>query len=340
MNPCNQNYVINPNYHYYSCVRHIVKRKTLAIQKEKTREHTSRPISEAITRIYKHMNNFEDQHNSSYDLVVNMSRKAHFNALDETDTSEDYDKGFFRLASHSGDYDKAWCNNWSSTPSPDADYAKVQAISNQIMTTVPEEEIYSKQRLDPESIYADINRSGSEKEEEVTPNMRSTGSSTHIRVVNESVKIGGNGGMNQRDKQTCAEGNSETITLEKKESKNDKHDISERKTQGERLINDKFAEVCLKRGRDPLVIVAGNKDINSNQSNNKNMKVRRSKLKRGSKAGNISSGDVACNFPAKRGENENTNDVSISTTEAGKMVDEETAILIENLNNISSKTKL
>ena len=111
-------------------------------------EAVRRPNSEGIAHIY--INRDLSNQNDTYEGSTNKTQKTDARMRNEQQTVQDNDMAVSRSAkSHSGDYDLAWPGTiWSTkVASPDVDYAHVKMMNKQTMDTLPEEEIYSKQKL-------------------------------------------------------------------------------------------------------------------------------------------------------------------------------------------------
>ena len=117
-------------------------------EKDTGQEPVRRPYSEAIERIY--INRDLSSQSTTYEVVTKKTQKADASMRNVQQTMQDYDMAISRSATgHYGDYDLAWPGtSWATTvTSPDVDYAYVEMINKQTMDNVPEEEIYSKQKL-------------------------------------------------------------------------------------------------------------------------------------------------------------------------------------------------
>ncbi|XP_062603895.1 uncharacterized protein LOC134265691 isoform X2 [Saccostrea cucullata] len=141
----------------YWCVKYKVKNKLQSTRKGEIQEISCRPITEAMARIYRNMN-FDG--NSNYDLVSNRKNATKTYIFYKEIDSAHYDKGFFRLITESGNYDSAWSNICSTQVTHDVEYDLVRNVGN---LKVPEEEIYSKQILDPEDFNTQPETSAKEK---------------------------------------------------------------------------------------------------------------------------------------------------------------------------------
>nr|XP_022337879.1 uncharacterized protein LOC111133645 isoform X2 [Crassostrea virginica]XP_022337880.1 uncharacterized protein LOC111133645 isoform X2 [Crassostrea virginica] len=130
------------------CVRCLTRRQLLSRKNDVGQLAVRRPNSEAIEHIY--INRDLSNENDTYEVSTNKTQKADASMRNEQQTMQDNDMAVSRSAkSHSGDYDLAWPGtSWSTTvASPDVDYTHVEMLNKQTMDTVPEEEIYSKQKL-------------------------------------------------------------------------------------------------------------------------------------------------------------------------------------------------
>ena len=132
----------------YSCVRCQTRKQPLTREKDRVQEPILRPSSEHIERIY--INRDLSSQNTTYEVATNRTQKADASMRNVQQTMQDNDMAVSRSANgHYGDYDLAWPGtSWATTvTSPDVDYAHEEMINKQTMDTVPEEEIYSKQKL-------------------------------------------------------------------------------------------------------------------------------------------------------------------------------------------------
>ena len=117
-------------------------------EKDTGQEPALLPYSESIERIY--INRVLSNQNTPYEVETYKTQKADASIRNVQQTMQDNDMAVSRSAkSHSGDYDLAWPGTgWSTTvTSPDVDYTYEEMMNKQTVETVPEEEIYSKQKI-------------------------------------------------------------------------------------------------------------------------------------------------------------------------------------------------
>ena len=133
---------------YYCCVRCQTRIESLSREKDIGQEPVRRPYSEPIEHIFINQN--LSSQNDTCEVVTLYTKRTDARLSLVQQTMQDNDMEVSRSAkSHSGDYDLAWPGTgWSTTvTSPDVDCTHVEMMNKPTMNTLPEEEIYSKQKL-------------------------------------------------------------------------------------------------------------------------------------------------------------------------------------------------
>nr|XP_022342364.1 uncharacterized protein LOC111136068 isoform X2 [Crassostrea virginica] len=130
------------------CVKCQTRRQPFKREKDTGQEPVRRPYSEAIERIY--INRDLSSQSTTYEVLTDKTQRPDTRLrIVQQNMAGDVTEASRSAKSHSGDYDLAWPGaGWSTTvSSPDVDYTHVEMMNKQTMDTLPEEEIYSKQKL-------------------------------------------------------------------------------------------------------------------------------------------------------------------------------------------------
>ncbi|XP_061188873.1 uncharacterized protein LOC133197050 [Saccostrea echinata] len=315
----------------YCCVSCQVKRKLRSLRIQQENDSPCKPISEAITRIYKSINVFEEEQSETYDLAASVIKKSNFAITSRINDKDNYDNGFFRLLTQSGDYDMAWSNALSSPTSPDVEYDHVQNVGAALIARLPEEEIFSKQSPLIQDISSEVNKmcnNGSDNVNECVSE-KSTDSINGLSHVDErNLKYQTVANFQESDLNNIVGNDAhDNGTQQKQNIKYEKNgainQIHEKlSTTDETVVENGKTRKDKKAGKS-LEMQNGKRDVN----------VKKSKVHRESKTGKASN-----NLPECPLINEDT--MKSSSQRSGKMVDKATSLLVANMNKVLSETKL
>ncbi|XP_062567628.1 biorientation of chromosomes in cell division protein 1-like 1 [Saccostrea cucullata] len=381
----------------YWCVKRQVNRQLINIRRKDCNEREDRPISEAITCIYKTNNEEKD---FAYDLASVAKVASNLSTSNEGCISEESNKRFIRPMSHNSDYDNVWTTTWTKLASPEDEYTQVEKVKKTAVTVSQDEEIYSKQKLDDldttvdddELLNESIQKNG-EPEEILSkndnkslqvhePKMAKHEKSTVIipKTDHKSERYVDKGNdfkcktndIQQREKGSSAGGCQKERTYSSETNKNvlcapvlyTDEESEDRNTDNKSERNDvssgqmrgtiSHEEVCggNERASSKTKNASGNESrCDHSKENDKNSKEKVSKGKKKCqkvkkvatttdkrKSRKSYQSDDYCNVSINPEKTMNLG--NLSREEANKRVDEATAILVANMNNVSLKTKL
>ena len=338
----------------YSCVRCQTRRQPLTREKNTGQEPVRRPYSEAIERIY--INRDLSSQSTTYEVVTDKTQRPDTRLrIVQQNMVEDVTEASRSAKSHSGDYDLAWPGaGWSTTvSSPDVDYTHVEMMNKQTMDTLPEEEIYSKQKLvweDGNDVMKTSESKAAEKdhkksETEAIKRVQTEDSRSSVSAHYSLVKIVDR----KRDVETADNQTSGDYIY----SKVDVNRLQKRNVQeGNQGKNEKTVQSVqhLDNGNcvnNPTV------RVNGSPCNELSVKTTQSQVKpkhspggngysiAESMTGTVTSPQASPVEELYRNLMKRDNvSTTLSDAEAEKMVDEATAILMANMNTVLLETKL
>ncbi|XP_062599048.1 uncharacterized protein LOC134260507 isoform X2 [Saccostrea cucullata] len=303
----------------WSCINCQVKRQLRSLRIQQMNDNSCKPISEAITRMYKSINAFKEEQNDTYDLTASVRKKSNFAITSGMDDKNNYDTGFFRLLTQSGDYDMAWSNPCTSPTSPDAEYDHVQNVGAVLMTCLPDEEIYSKQKPLAHEISSDLNQKCNSENENPKEwvSEKTTESINGFFEVEEKITRSHNLDKFQGSDNKDIVGNAES-DKGRQQKQNIVYEKKSKIHQKEPSLTDEAVVENRKKTADKDVGKGLEMGIKEQGTQSGKGDVKTSKVHIESKSGN--------NPP--------------SSQRAGKVVDKATSLLVGNMNRVMSETKL
>ncbi|XP_062617121.1 uncharacterized protein LOC134278834 isoform X1 [Saccostrea cucullata] len=271
--------------------------------------------------MYKSINALKEEQNDTYDLTASLRNKSNFAITSGMDDKNNYDTGFFRLQIQSGDYDMAWSNALSSPTSPDAEYDHIQNVGAVLMTCLPEEDVYSKQRSLIQDITSDLNEICNEENENPKElvSEKTTASMNHDEFFEVEEKISRShdvGKFQESDKKDFV-GNAEP-DKGRQQKQNIVYEENSKIHQKEPCLSNEAVVEDRKKTADKDVGKCLDMGIKEQGTQRGKGDLKKSKVHIESKSGN--------NPP--------------SSQRTGKVVDKATSLLVTNMNRVLSETKL
>ncbi|XP_062598852.1 uncharacterized protein LOC134260291 isoform X2 [Saccostrea cucullata] len=373
----------------YWCVKRQVNRQLINIRRKDCNEREERPISEAITCIYKTNNEEKD---FAYDLASNAKVMSNLGTLNEGCLPEESNTRFVRPMSHNSDYDNVWSTTWTTLASTEDEYTKVEKVRKTAVTVNQDEEIYSKQKLDDldttvvdeELLNENIQKNAEPKEilskndnkslQVKEPNMATPKTEQKSKRCDDKAndfecktndiqqrEKGISAGICQNERRYFSETNKNVLCepelysdVASEDRKNDNKSERNDTPSGQMGGTISPEEVC--GGNERASSKTENTSKNESRSKylkendiNSEEKVRKGKKKcqkvekstttaEKRKIRKSYQSDDYCNVSINPEKTVSLG--NLSKEEANKQVDEATAILVANMNNVSLKTKL